>query len=159
MKKKIEITVKYDLLTLLDKEDIFFPELTDKKELLDYCVAHLSKDDCANLTMVKELIHKREELMSTGIGYGIAFPHIRNKSINRLTIKLALIKKGIDWEAFDGMPVHIIFFFIIPEKHYANYLTLIAKISSIFKEEKNRKQIIQYETPEEVLKFLAEKML
>ena len=59
-------------------------------------------------------ILKREELGSTGIGRGVAVPHTKHGSTDKLIAAVALAKEGVDFASLDGEPVYIIFLLISP---------------------------------------------
>ena len=59
----------------------------------------------------------REALASTGVGDGIAIPHVRNPivlHVNRPMISLCFLEKPVDFDALDGKPVHALFSLISP---------------------------------------------
>lgn len=80
--------------------------------------------------LVLEPVLAREKLGSTGIGGGIAIPHTRLAELARPFGALARLKKPIDFEAIDDMPVDIVFLLLIPDqgsKDHLNALACVAK--------------------------------
>ena len=76
-------------------------------------------------------VFKREALMSTGIGLGLAVPHVRLPSVKTLTMAVGIAPEGIDdYAALDDKPVHLIFLIAAPEGQHTEYLQLLAAISS-----------------------------
>jgi PTS system nitrogen regulatory IIA component len=72
----------------------------------------------------------REAMGSTGIGRGIAIPHVRNPivlQVNEPMVSLCLLRRPIDFEAIDGQPVHAIFTLISPT--VPTHLRLLAELS------------------------------
>ncbi|NCA12068.1 PTS sugar transporter subunit IIA, partial [bacterium] len=61
----------------------------------------------AELEGIVKAIMKREDLGSTGIGRGVAVPHTKHPSVDRLVGTVAVSRKGIDFESLDGEPVHL----------------------------------------------------
>lgn len=61
-------------------------------------------------------LHERESLGSTGLGDGIAIPHVRLEGIDRPFGILARLKRPIDFDAVDGQPVDILFLLVLPQK-------------------------------------------
>src|SRR6478735_6430099 len=53
-------------------------------------------------------ILKREELGSTGIGKGVAVPHTKHPSVDRLVATIAICHTGVDFASLDGDAVHIL---------------------------------------------------
>ncbi|MFV0393081.1 MAG: PTS sugar transporter subunit IIA [Coprobacillaceae bacterium] len=72
----------------------------------------------------------REELTSTGIGFGIAIPHGKCKHVKQTTIAFGRIPKGMDWNSLDNQPVQSIILLAIPEANSGDeHLRLLASIS------------------------------
>src|SRR5215469_12448678 len=64
-------------------------------------------------SIVKAIL-KREELGSTGIGRGVAVPHTKHPSIERLVGTVAVSSEGVDFDSLDGERVHLFFLLISP---------------------------------------------
>lgn len=82
---------------------------------------------------------ERESILSTAVGEGLAFPHVRGVEGGGLTLAMGVSKKGIDW---DGDKVHIVFLSAIPVAVSAFYLRLMAGLTQAFDKEANRKAIV-----------------
>ena len=63
---------------------------------------------------IMDCLRKREELAPFAIGHGIAVPHIQHPKVNRLMGRLAHSVEGIDFDALDGKPVHLLMLYLIP---------------------------------------------
>ena len=61
-------------------------------------------------------ILKREELGSTGIGRGVAVPHTKHPSVDKLIAAIALLPDGVDFASLDGEPVYIMFLLVSPPR-------------------------------------------
>lgn len=80
--------------------------------------------------LVTEVVRKREEIMSTGLGQGLAIPHGKIAGIERPLIIFARSPQGLEWDSADGQPVHLMFLIITPEENsdaQVQILALIAK--------------------------------
>src|SRR5438105_7224090 len=64
---------------------------------------------------IVKAVLKRELLGSTGIGRGVAIPHTKHASVDRLVGAIALSKPGVSFEALDGEPVHVFVMLISPQ--------------------------------------------
>ena len=82
---------------------------------------------------------ERENVLSTAIDGGIAFPHVRGVEGGGLTLAMGVSKNGIDW---DGEKVNIVFLSAIPVAVSAFYLRLMAGLSQSFSKDTNRKAVI-----------------
>ena len=97
--------------------DLFLPNLkaTDKATALAEMVEGL----IAGSTITKpetilQMLQSRENLGSTAVGPGVAFPHGRTLAVQKLTILMARSEKGIDFDSEDGDPTHLFFMLIAP---------------------------------------------
>ena len=57
---------------------------------------------------------RREQQASTGIGKGVAIPHAHEDGIQRQLLAIGISQVGIDFDAIDGQPVHIIALLVTP---------------------------------------------
>lgn len=101
-------------------------------------------------------LHERETLGSTGIGYGIAIPHVRLDSIDRMTISIITCPDGIEYESIDDIPVKIVFAIAANTSEKKLYTILVAKISRLLKDKTRRNRIIQSKNPEEIMEVIKE---
>jgi PTS system fructose-specific IIA component/PTS system nitrogen regulatory IIA component len=74
-------------------------------------------------------ILKREELGSTGIGRGIAVPHTKHPSVNRLVGNVAISRNGVDFSSLDGEKVHLLFLLVSPPDRPGDHLRALENIS------------------------------
>ena len=85
----------------------------------------------------------REELMSTGIGMGIAVPHVRLASVSGPVMSAGLCQDPItDYQSLDGIPIHLIFMIAAGQNQHAEYLRLLSSLSLKLKNEKLRSSLI-----------------
>lgn len=101
-----------------------------------------------------EAVAARELIVSTGIGLGVAVPHAKLKTLDSFFIAVGIVKQGVDWEAIDGKPVHIVFLIGGPEDNQKEYLHILAKIVQIVKSEEKRERLRNAQNSEEVLSLL-----
>lgn len=97
--------------------DLFLPDLkaTDKTSALAELVEGLiAGTDIKNSETILQMLQSRENLGSTAVGPGIAFPHGRTLAVQRLTILVGRSTAGIDFDSEDGNPTHLFFVLIAP---------------------------------------------
>ncbi|MBD3297482.1 MAG: PTS fructose transporter subunit IIA [candidate division Zixibacteria bacterium] len=97
---------------------------------------------------------EREKLVTTGVGYGVAFPHAKTRAMKGIVIAFGRSEVGIDFEAMDKKPVHLFFLIAAPEDAIGAHLNVMARLSYIMKSEKNRERLMRAKTPGEVLLIL-----
>ena len=69
--------------------------------------------------------------MSTGIQKGIAIPHGKSGSLDKIYGILGVSKKGIDYEALDDQPVFLIFMLLAPNAESEVHLRLLKRIAEL----------------------------
>ena len=74
-------------------------------------------------------ILKRELLGSTGIGRGVAIPHTKHGSAEKLIGTVALSRHGVDFDSLDGKPVHVFFLLISPQDRPGDHLRALENVS------------------------------
>jgi PTS system nitrogen regulatory IIA component len=76
-------------------------------------------DPLADREEVYRAVMDREELQSTGVGNGLAFPHARIEGWKNFMVCMGVSKKGIDFNSIDGKPVHFVFLMVSsPDEPY-----------------------------------------
>ena len=74
-------------------------------------------------------IMKREDLGSTGIGRGVAVPHTKHASVDRLIGTVGVSSEGVDFNSLDGEKVHLFFLLISPPDRPGDHLRALENIS------------------------------
>lgn len=101
-------------------------------------------------------ILERETAMSTGIGCGVAIPHAKLNNIGHLYIVAARSVNGIEFEAIDGKPVHLLFMMISPEGTSTEHTQIISSLSSIMCDEEVRGRLLEAKDVETFLNIIIE---
>jgi mannitol/fructose-specific phosphotransferase system IIA component (Ntr-type) len=94
----------------------------------------------------------REAILSTAMGDGLAFPHVRGVEGGALTLAMGVSRQGIDW---DGETVNIVFLSAIPVAVSAFYLRMMSGIAQAFQKPANREAVLAAETSETMWKALV----
>ena len=115
-----------------------------KKEVLTELVTALKASGAiSDVNEAVAVILEREKLGSTGIGEGIAIPHGKMKGIDRILCAFGRSKKGIDFDAVDKMPVHIIFLLLAPVDSAGLHIQMLSRISRILRDPSFRKHLTE----------------
>ena len=150
---------KKDIIKYFD-DQLFLPNLSaaTKDELLKEIVDQFVKVKyLKNREIVLEMLYQREKLGSTGIGKGVAIPHGRTTSASDIMIAFGRSVDGIEYDAIDRKPVHLIFMIIAPPQDENNmYLPILGKIVEILGKVKNRKKLLNIEEFKDFIDFLSE---
>ena len=108
------------------------------------------------LDSIIRAILKREELGSTGIGRGVAVPHTKHPSVNRLVGTVAVSQEGVDFDSLDGEKVHLLFLLVSPPDRPGDHLRALENISRQLRDDTFCKFLKQSKKPEDVWQLLEE---
>ena len=121
------------------------------RELADAMVANRF---VSNADALVAAAMERESILSTAMGDGLAFPHVRGVEGGGLTIALGVSKDGIAYDDV-GTKVNFIFFSVIPVAVSAFYLRLMSGLTDAFAKKANRDLLMAAKTPTELWKALT----
>ncbi|MFQ5868419.1 MAG: PTS sugar transporter subunit IIA [Candidatus Zixiibacteriota bacterium] len=121
------------------------------EELVELAAASKSVKDQSLL--LKDVV-EREKLVTTGVGYGVAFPHAKTKSVRGIVIAFGRAKEGVDFEAMDKRPVQLFFLIAAPEEAIGAHLNVMAKLSHLMKSQENRDRLLEAQVWEAVAEVL-----
>ena len=116
------------------KKDLMIMDLkaNTKMEAIDEMITRLKeKNIVSDADVFKDLILKREERSSTGLGEGIAMPHAKTSVVNSPSVLFARSNKGIDYDTLDGEPVQIFFMIAASEGAHDLHIETLAKLSKM----------------------------
>ena len=121
-------------------------------EMIDFLVAKgRIKDRDAALKAVLE----REQKMSTGMQHGIAIPHGKTDSVDKLVTALAIKKDGVDFGSMDGKPSRIFVMTVSPASRTGPHIQFLSEISQILNDVEKRDSLLAAETPAQVVEILS----
>ena len=147
-------------LTDILNQDCIMPDLKghEKRETLEEMAKELTfRFADINKDKLLEAVFEREKLGSTGIGYGVAIPHVRLKGVNTIAILFGRSNKGVEFQAMDGRPAHLFFLIVAPEDSNTAHIKILARVSSLLKDVGFRKQLMEASTKEEIYNIIVEK--
>jgi PTS system nitrogen regulatory IIA component len=116
----------------------------DKSAVLRAVVAHLPVPDEVDRDFLASILEAREAMGSTGIGDGIAIPHVRNPILLRVTdpsVTLCLLRVPVDFDAIDGQPVHALFTVISPSVPV--HLRILAQLGFVLHDRELRRLLVE----------------
>jgi Kef-type K+ transport system membrane component KefB/mannitol/fructose-specific phosphotransferase system IIA component (Ntr-type) len=107
-----------------------------------------------NPASIENAVWEREQLLATGIGHGVAIPHARIEGLKDPIVVVGLSDAGVDFDAPDGLPAHVVFLLLTPRKDPAVQLELSANISQIFRDPKALERVQRIQNYTEFLAAL-----
>ncbi|WP_371188036.1 PTS IIA-like nitrogen regulatory protein PtsN [Thalassotalea maritima] len=99
----------------------------------------------------------REKLSSTGIGNGIAIPHVKIDNSEKPIAVLMTCDKPIDFDAIDNRPVDIFFALFVPEDSCQQHLQTLANVARFFADKDTSKKVRRCLSAEQLYALVAEK--
>ena len=108
------------------------------------------------LDSIVKAVLKREELGSTGIGRGVAVPHTKHPSVDRLVGTVAVSHEGVDFDSLDGEKVHLFFLLVSPPDRPGDHLRALENISRRLRDDTFCKFLKQSKNPEDIQQLLDE---
>ena len=128
-----------------------------KREAIAELVALLEKSHgLSSGGEILDRVLKREAMMSTGIGNGIAIPHGKARAVDRLVAACAVSRTGVDYDSVDGEPATLFILLVSPEDVGGPHVKVLANISRLLKDENVRESLKRAESPEAFLAQLKE---
>lgn len=143
--------------TLLNKDSVFSQvACTSKKGALEKISIVAAKNLNLDAQALFESLIAREKIGSTGVGSGIAIPHVKISSELPATAVFLQCESGIDFDSFDGNKVDILFAIFVPEDKCQQYLAALSEISQKLLDKQFLRQLRSAESNEELFEFLIQ---
>jgi len=115
----------------LDKDSVIILEGRTKKEILDELINAAAQKSGIDVSLIRELTWKREKMMTTGVGGGLALPHVRLESLNFPIIFCGVCAEPVsDYGTQDNEPVKVALYLMAPTGNQDSYLELLGSISA-----------------------------
>ncbi|MBO8152777.1 MAG: PTS fructose transporter subunit IIA [Candidatus Neomarinimicrobiota bacterium] len=155
----IDSREEFFISRLLVPERVVILDCKTKNEALDSLIEVMSRvSGISSFEKLREAVFKREKIMSTGIGFGIAVPHVRIEGVNGVYMAFGVSKKGIpDYESLDGKPVHIVVLMVAGVGQHVQYLKALSRISRILRDKKTMESLIAAKDEQEIYNILVSK--
>ena len=144
-----------NIYEILNRESISIGLKAEGKEELIDRLLDLAENSgkIDNHEEARKEIFARENIMSTGVGKGIALPHAKTKAVQDSVASMAIMPEPIDFEAVDGEPVDLAFLILGRENNVGTHLRLLSKISRLLNTENFRGELTNCKSEDEVLKL------
>ncbi len=154
-----ELKEKFFISNLVKKGKIFYN--IEGKDVNDVIASAINvidiPIDISKNEVIQSLI-EREEMMTTGIGEGIAIPHPRNPIITDIeheSISICMLKNEVDFKSIDDKLVHTLL--IILSANPRRHLEILSKISFLCRQSEFIKLLKNHSTEETILTYIEEK--
>ncbi|WP_201456789.1 PTS sugar transporter subunit IIA [Chlamydia sp. 17-3921] len=149
-----DLSLKYSLYKAIYRGGVLSNvSVKTKEEILHYVANYMAEKFQLDATVLFEMLSYRENLMSTGIGEGLALPHAKDFLLNAyydVVIPVFLLEP-IDFGALDGKPVNVLFFlFACQDKSHLNLINKIVHLGmslearNFFRDSPSKDQLLTY---------------
>jgi mannitol/fructose-specific phosphotransferase system IIA component (Ntr-type) len=105
---------------------------------------------------VLRAVRAREEVLSTGIGSGVAIPHGKSNAAPELAMAAGVVSSPVEFEALDGEPVRLLFMLVGPESAAGAHVKALSRISRLVRRPELRDRLAACTSSEEFLQVLTE---
>jgi len=128
---------------------------TSKHDALNQLIDSVAQDpDITDREALRRAVHEREAVMSTGIGGGIAIPHVRIPEVLHPVLGVGLAPKGLEFATLDNRPVHVMVLFATPADSQKEYLTLLAQVMMALRSQELFQQLVACRSANDVYNLL-----
>ncbi len=131
------------LAELLDAKRVQVPLASRSKDDVLQELVELAAGDLGSATAnaILTAVRDREQLLSTGIGSGVAIPHGTTPHIDTIIMAAGVARDPIDFDALDGKPVELFFLLIGPESASGAHVKALSRISRLLRREGLRRDL------------------
>ena len=105
---------------------------------------------------IAAVVKKRESSMSTGIGFGIGIPHASTDLISEVVGALGRSKRGVNFDALDNQPVHLVMLFLVPQGQFQKHLHTLANIAKLLHKADFRQALEQAPEADSMLRIIRD---
>lgn len=140
------------LTVLLEPDRLALPlSATDKEGAIAELAALVTRGrgDVGQSERVVEAVRRREAVLSTGIGGGVALPHGKTGAVAELILAAGTAPGGIEFDALDGKPVHLLFMLVGPGTEAPRHVKALSRLGRILKREELRAELVACRDPGE----------
>lgn len=132
-----------------------FRATTKREALVEVCRVLAACPEVEDPRALEKAVLEREEVMSTGIGLGIAVPHAKVPCVRDFVLALGRSRAGIEFQSLDGKPVHLVVLIAGPEARQGRYLQVLASVTLRLKREEVRRALLEARDAAAMIAILA----
>lgn len=123
----------------------------EKTDVINELVDLFKNDErIKELDEMRNAVHEREKIMSTGVGKGFAIPHAKTNSVNEIVAAFGKLDEPIDFQALDEQPVNLVFLLVGKENLVGPHIKLLSRISRMMNKDDFRESLSKAKTAGEI---------
>lgn len=132
-------------------------EGASKIEILDKMLGLLADHpNIKDFEGVRRAVLNREEVMSTGVGKGLALPHAKTSAVEGIAAAFATTERPIEYGSIDNQPVRLLFLLVGTENAKTQHIKILSRISRLMNEDDFRDRLLKATRSEEIIKYFHE---
>ncbi len=149
--------MKPEFVKYLSQDSIIVLDGKTKRDVLEEIVSFASTKCTIEISQIRDAVWKREKMMTTGVGQGLALPHIRIPGFGAPLVIIGVTRKPItDYKSLDDEPIRVIVFIAAQEDNQEAYLKLLGSVSYKLKDSGIIEKILEnIDAPDKIHKLLA----
>jgi nitrogen PTS system EIIA component len=145
------------LSELIDESSVLDLGAIDKNGALNQlCKRLATKDKVLDGDAFYRAVIEREKLASTGVGLGIAIPHVKIPEVTDYVMVVGRSRAGIPFDSIDGEPVHLIFLVGASDRQTREFVKILAQMTNLLKTTQVREALFNAPTPADFLRIVRE---
>jgi PTS system nitrogen regulatory IIA component len=146
-----------DMAEILEQNAVRYTAgASSKKRLLQDISDHAEASYCLNSDEIFTALQSRENLGTTGVGRGVAIPHARFETLDRIVGLFFRLEKPVNFDSMDRQPVDLIFTLLAPANDSPEHLKALAMVSRTLRSEENCKTLRANSQPATLFSILTE---
>ncbi|MEN6626735.1 MAG: PTS sugar transporter subunit IIA [Candidatus Sumerlaeia bacterium] len=127
------------------------PKIETLRILSEACA---QSEQVANGEAFYQAVLKREAMISTGVGMGIAIPHVKIPEVTDYVAAVGRSRQGIDFDALDGAPVHLIFMIGASDRQTREFVKILAQVTHLLKSRSTREALLAAPIPHSFIEIV-----
>lgn len=129
----------------------------NKEALIDILIDLVADSPLVkDVAAVKKAVMERENMMSTGVGKGLALPHAKTNAVGGTVGALVTTSAPVDFGALDNEPVRIVFLLLGKLDSKSLHVRILSRVSRVMNSDEVRKQILTSTSAAELLGIIAQ---
>ena len=124
----------------------------NKEEAIDRLIELMtSNGNISDKEKYRQVVLKREEEGTTGIGEGIAIPHGKTNAVTKPGLSAIIVPNGVEFNSLDGKPAKILFLIAAPDSKDNVHLDVLSRLSTLLMDTEFKNTLLDAKMPEEFL--------
>ena len=145
------------LSELVTPERVVMPmAATDKPGAIGELVQRLVDRSGGDFDDAYRAVVRREQELSTGIGFGVAIPHGKSPTVRELSVVAGVAATPVPFDSLDGQPVRLFFLIVGPEATAGQHVKVLSRIARLIRHEDLRERLVGASTPEDFHRALLD---